>query len=108
MLIVLMLLTISGNASYGVNPGPSSSDLIHKMIKESIKYPEQAYKKGCTGSVDVLFSINKEGKIDIDKLSTGDKEIAEGVKKQLSAVCCKGIKTPYDQHYWVTIRFKLI
>lgn len=108
LFIVLMLLSISGNSSFGSNPVPGSSDSIHKMIKESIKYPEQAYEKGVTGSVAILFSIKEDGKIEIDELSTDDKEIAEGVKEQLSTVCCKGIKTPYDQHYWVTITFKLI
>ena len=30
------------------------------------------------------------------------------VKEQLSTICCKGVKTPFNEHYRVTITFKLI
>ena len=36
------------------------------------------------------------------------KEIYELVKEQLSGVCCKGIKIPFNQYYKVNITFKLI
>jgi hypothetical protein len=56
----------------------------------------------------VLFTVNEDGTINIKKISTSDKVIADGVKEQLSKVCCKGIKTPFNQYYKVSITFKLV
>ncbi len=108
LFIVLMIFCISGLSSYAANPAPGPADRIQKMIKETIKYPEKAIRSGCCGTVDVTFTVDADGKINIRKMSTENKEIYEMVKQQLSSVCCKGIKTPFNQHYKVSITFKLI
>ncbi len=108
ILFVLMISCISGISSYAANPAVASSDRIQKMIKEAVKYPEKAYKNSCCGTVDIVFTINDDGQINIKKMSTDNKEIADGVKDQLSKVCCKGIKSPYNQHYKVSFTFKLV
>ena len=108
LFIVLMIFCISGISSYAANPAPGPADRIQKMIKESIKYPEKAIRNGCCGTVDVTFTVNADGKINITKMSTETKEVYELVKEQLSNVCCKGIKAPFNQHYKVSITFKLI
>jgi outer membrane biosynthesis protein TonB len=108
ILFILITFCISGLSSYAATPSVGPSDRIQKMIKESVKYPEKAYKNSCCGTVDVVFTINDDGQINIKKMSTDNKEIADGVKEQLSKVCCKGIKSPFNQHYKVSITFKLI
>jgi outer membrane biosynthesis protein TonB len=108
LFIVLMIFSISGMSSYAANPVPGPADRIQKMIKESIKYPEKAIRNGCCGTVDVTFTVDTDGKINIKKMSTENKDVYELVKQQLSSVCCKGIKTPFNQHYKVSITYKLI
>ena len=108
LLILLMFICLSGISSYAANPVATSSDNIHKMIKESVTYPEKALKNGCCGKVYVTFSLTEEGKIDIDEISTDNKEISNSVKEQLSNLCCKGINSPSYKHYSICITFKLI
>lgn len=89
-------------------PVISSSDKVQKIIKESIKYPDQAIKSCCQGSVDVIFTLREDGKINILKTFSTNEDIEKLVREQLSTVCCKGVKTPYNEHYKITISFKLI
>ncbi|MEI7501312.1 MAG: hypothetical protein WCK84_12805 [Bacteroidota bacterium] len=108
LILVLMFISVSGISSFASEPADGSSDNICKIIKESIKYPKHAVENGYTGSVDLIFTINEEGKLNIEKLSTDDKDISDNVKKQLSSVCLKAIKGSSNEHYAVTITFRLI
>ena len=103
-----MFILLTGFSSYAIKPAIAPAEKIQKVIKEAVRYPVQAIKTGATGSVDVTFIVNDEGQIVIKHMSADSPEIAEGVKQQLSNVCCKGIKTPYNQYYKVTITFKLV
>ena len=78
------------------------------MITKNLKYPKHALENSYTGSVEVLFKINDEGKIVVKTMSTENEEIAKSVTAQLENICCKDIKTPFNQYYRVTISFKLI
>ena len=108
LLFASMFLLLTGFSSYAAKPSAAPAEYIQKVIKENMKYPVQAIKNACTGTVDVTFKINDEGKIVIQKISTDSKEIADGVKEQLSNISYKNVKTPYNQYYKVTISFKLV
>ena len=108
MLFATMFIFLTGFSSHAGKPALASAEQIQKVIKESLKYPQQAIKNACTGSVDVTFTINEEGQIIIKKIATDNKDIADGVKEQLSNICCKDFKTPFNQHYKLTISFKLV
>ena len=106
--IGMMFMLITAITVNAEKPAISPAQHIQKTIKESIKYPAQAQKHCCQGSVDVYFTINSEGKIVIEDI-WGDKEdLVKNVKEQLSSICCKGIKAPYNEHYAITITFKLV
>ncbi|MCX6307155.1 MAG: hypothetical protein NT040_19495 [Bacteroidetes bacterium] len=106
--IILMVICISGISSYAIKPAVASAIHLQKVIKENVRYPEQAVKKCCTGSVDVIFTLDEEGKIKVEKTFAENAEIEQMVKEQLSAICCKGIDAPFNQHYKVRITFKLV
>jgi hypothetical protein len=108
LLIATMFILFTGFSSYAIKPAIAPAEHIQKVISESLKYPQQALRNANTGSVDVLFTINDDGQLVIKKMSTDNKEIAEDVRVQLSKICCKDIKTPFNQYYKVTISFKLI
>ena len=104
----LMLICISGISSYAIKPDITPVLHIQKVIKEGVKYPEHAVKNCCTGTVNVIFAIDENGKIDIKKMSTDNKEIADEVKTQLSKINCKEAHAPFYQLYKITISFKLL
>jgi hypothetical protein len=103
---VVMLFTAFG--TYAGKPAMTPAQHVQKIIKETIKYPEQAVKNCCQGSVDVTFTVDEDGKIIIKDTFSTNPEIEKYVKEQLATICCKGVKTPFNEHYKVTISFKLI
>ncbi|MEI6454739.1 MAG: hypothetical protein WCO93_00495 [bacterium] len=80
---------------------------VHAIIKESVKYPPLALKESIEGTVEVIFTINDEGKIVVEKIKANDKRITENITEQLSKICCKEILGTYNQHYRVILEFKL-
>ena len=106
--IIVMVICISGISSYAAEPAITPAQHIQKVIHDGITYPEQAVKNSCTGKVDVIFTVDEEGKIKIEKTIAENEHVEKMVKDQLSAICCKGIKAPFNEHYRITITFKLI
>ena len=106
--IILMVICISVISSFAGKPEIAPAVHIQKVIKDNIIYPANAMKNCCTGSVNVTFAITENGKIDIKKISTDNKEIAEEVKAQLAKINYKDANAPSYQLYEITISFKLI
>ena len=107
-LMIATLFILGGFSSFAIKPARAPAENIHKVISENLKYPERALRNSTTGSVDVLFTIGEEGQILIKNILTDNKDIADGVREQLKNLSCKDIKSPFNQHYKVTITFKLI
>ena len=108
LLFSLMFLAFTGFTSRAGGPAMAPAENIQKMIKESLKYPAEAVRMGCTGTVDVIFTLSDDGKINIVKTLSECPEITKIVKEQLSTVCCKEIRVPFNTYYKITITYKLI
>ncbi|MEI7895730.1 MAG: energy transducer TonB [bacterium] len=106
--VIVLLLCISVFSASAIEPPIPPAVHIQKVIKEGVKYPEHAVSQGYTGTVHVTFTISEDGKINIEDSYSENVEIEKAVKEQLSAICCKGIKTPFNKHYEIAITFKLI
>jgi hypothetical protein len=106
--LILMVICISGISSFARQPEITPAQQIRKVIKEGIKYPEQAVKNCCTGKVDVYFTLDDQGKIKIEKTFAENEHVEKMVMDQLSNICCKGIKLSSREHYKVRITFMLI
>ena len=106
--VIMLLLCISALSSYAIEPAIPPALHIQQVIKEGVKYPEHAVSHSYTGTVHVTFTISEDGKINIEDTFSDNTEIEKAVKAQLAAICCKGIKTPYNEHYQIAITFKLI
>jgi outer membrane biosynthesis protein TonB len=106
--LVLVVICISSLSSFAKEPAITPAQHIQNVIKQGMTYPEQAVKSCCTGKVDVIFTVDDEGKITIEKTMAENANLERMVKEQLSQICCKGLKTPYNEHYKITISFKLI
>jgi outer membrane biosynthesis protein TonB len=81
---------------------------VHAIITETVKYPPLALKESIEGTVEVLFTVNDEGKILIEKIKSNDKRITDDITEQLSKICCKEILGTYNQHYKVLLEFKIV
>jgi hypothetical protein len=108
LFVILMVICLSGISSYAAEPLLAPSEHLQKVIKEGIKYPDQAVKNCCTGSVVVYFSVNEDGKIKIEKTYAENPHVEKMVKDQLTSICCKGVKVASFEHYKITITFKLV
>jgi len=108
ILFFLMFVCIPGVSSFASDSADGTADSLQRIIKESLKYPDEAIKHCCTGKVDVVFTVNEDGQLNIEEIYSDNSDIAKCVKKQLSTICCKGIKTPFNKHYAVSIAFKLV
>jgi len=108
LFLILMVICLSGMSAYAVEPSVPPAQHLQQVIKDGLKYPEHAVRSCCTGSVDVIFSVDENGKIIIEKTSADNANIEKIVKEQLAAICCKGVKIATYEHYSITITFKLI
>lgn len=106
--LALVFTTVCSFSVLAMKPELATPNLIHKILKESIKYPELAIRHGYCGSVDVTFMLNDKGTIEIKSMSTDNEEIAESVKKQLKDITFTGLKPVYNQQYKIRITFKLV
>ncbi len=104
--LLVICAFISGTSYAGKTSVQPAKD-VHALIKESVKYPPVALNESIEGSVEVLFTINDEGKIIVEKIKSNDKRITENVTEQLSKICCKEILGTYNQHYRIVLEFKL-
>jgi len=106
--LILMMICIMGIFVYAAEPAMAPTQNLQKVIKDGIKYPEQAVKNCCTGTVNVYFTVSEDGKINIEKTFADNPHVEKMVKEQLSAICCKGVIVPTYEHYKITITFKLL
>ena len=105
---VVTMICITAVASYAIEPVTAPVQKLQKIFKENIKYPEQAIKECCTGWVDVYFTVNEDGKINVEKMVSENDHVEKMVKNQLSNICCKAAKVPSFEHYKIRITFALI
>jgi len=108
LFVTLIITVISGISSYAIEPTLAPAQHIQKILKDNIKYPEQAVKECCTGSVEVFFTIDDDGKINIEKTFAENRHVEQMVKDQLATINMKAVKVPYNMHYSILITFKLL
>jgi regulatory protein YycI of two-component signal transduction system YycFG len=108
LVIGLVLAGATGVYSYAAEPVKSSSDQLQKLINSKITYPEKAVRNCCTGSAYVIFSVDEDGTIKIDKIIADNAHIEQMVKDQMANINCKDLKVASFEHYKIKITFKLI
>jgi len=107
LIFIILVFVFALNSSAGKVRITPVKD-VRQIIKESIKYPEFAWKNGYQGSVEVLFMIKPDGQLMVRKVFTDDKELATYIEKEFSRVCCSDLKMPVNQHFKVKLTFKLV
>jgi len=103
--IALLLGFISIFSSYAASPAAISAKNIRQKFVQAVMNPEDQSNVPTSGEVEVLFTINDEGTVDIKKLKATNDEIATYVKDKISNVPCKDFVHPYNQYYKIKFRF---
>jgi outer membrane biosynthesis protein TonB len=81
---------------------------IRQAIQQTVKFPTLSNRDCCTGTVDVLFTVTADGKLDIKKINSDNDRIVKEVKEQLAKVSCADLKCPSYQMYSIQITFKFV
>ena len=108
ILIATLFIVFAVYTATAGHPAIAPAIQLQKVIKESIVYPERAVRSCCTGSIDVFFTIDENGKIKIEKTYADNLNLEQALVKQLEKLDLKSLKLPYNEHYKVTVTFKLI
>jgi len=105
--IAILLVLFTSLTCFAGKPSVSPAENIRNVIIGSVKHPVDVQKHKLTGSVDVLFSVKENGKLDIKKIMTDEDSIANCIKEQLSKITIKDANLSKGQFYKVKISFKL-
>ena len=109
--LIIIIVSAASVTSFAKKPvttnSPSTVATIQNTLSSALKFPENCIKTDYEGTVDVIFLI-EDGKMIVEQAKSDNKELAEYVKKELSNLCCKHIKSLTNQHYEVKLNFELL
>jgi outer membrane biosynthesis protein TonB len=108
ILFLIAGILIFSTATFAGKTAKAPARDIRTAIQETIQFPDLSYRDCCTGTVDVLFTVTAEGKINIKKIESENARIIEAVKSQLSKVICPDLNCPTYQRYSIQLTFKLV
>jgi len=96
-------------SSYASGPAPPAvitAKSIREKISDKFQDPSISENVPESGIVVVLFTVDKNGKIDIKKLDATTDEAATYVRDGLSTISCKDNVYPYNHVYKVRFSFE--
>jgi len=105
IVIALLVGFISTFSTYAESPAAISAKNIRQIFVQAVQNPEDLVNISTSGEVEVLFTVNDDGNIDIKKIKATNEEIANYVKEKISNVPCKDFVHPYNQYYKIKFQF---
>lgn len=87
---------------------PASEELLRNGIVTAISYPKTAQENLIEGSVELYFSIGKDGKILIKKIACSDPAFELSIKKDLEKIKVDIENDEPEKVYSLKILFDLI
>lgn len=109
--LIIIIVSAASVTSFAKKPvttvTPSTIATIQNTLTSALKFPDNGIKSDYEGTVDVIFVI-EDGKMIVEKAKSDNKELADYVKKELSNLSCKHIKSLTNQHYAVRLNFELV
>jgi hypothetical protein len=106
IVIALLVGFISTFSTYAESPAAISAKNIRQIFVQAVQNPEDLVNISTSGEVEVLFTVNDDGNIDIKKIKATNEEIANYVKEKISNVSCKDYVQPDNQYYKVKFSFQ--
>jgi uncharacterized protein (UPF0333 family) len=106
IVIALFVGFVSTFSTYAESPAAISAKNIRQKFVQAVQNPKDMSTMPTSGEVEVLFSINDDGIVEIQKLKGSNDEVTNYVKEKITNVSCKDFVHPYDQYYKVKFRFQ--
>ena len=97
--------TVNVQAMEPMKTYPLHAQQVKKVLEETVQFPGCAMNKVQYGEAVVLFSIDLDGKIQIDEISANCKALEQNLREQLKDLYFEGVIHPYNQHYKVKFTF---
>ena len=88
------------------NPSPQT-DLIGKIIRSSVSFPEEARALLLEGSVGILFHVDAEGKIIVDGISATDAIFAASARHDVESIPYQFAGVDPAEQFLIRIEFRL-
>ena len=108
LFVIAGMILFTSTTLWAGNTAKAPAKALRSVISESVKFPETINKDDLTGTVEVVFSVNEKGKIEISRIKSENQQIIDAVTKQLGELSCNGLNCPTYQQYRIEITFKLV
>jgi ribonuclease PH len=105
-MVALFAAIISAGTAYAASPAAIAAKNIRETLYQAVQAPEQDMNIPTSGDVEVLFSVNDQGKIDVKKLDASTDEASKYVKEKIAKVEVKDFVLPFTQYYKVKFSFR--
>ncbi len=114
---VISILTVFFLSTGFVNTVAASKEKVEKQvenmiiknaIEKSVQYPHYAKEEGIQGYVNVIFSVTREGHIDIKASSSNESLLREHVVKSMENTSLKDYDFNTDEIYSIKLNFRLL
>jgi hypothetical protein len=108
MLVITMLtIVLSGLFSFtSATAGSPVSSSLRQKIAESIVFPDAILGSYANTTVDVVFSLTSDGKIEIKDVKTDDTKLATFVKEKISAIRISDLPDCNTKYYKIKLTFQ--
>lgn len=106
VLTAVLLTTTSSQAGLPDKVAVTHQKSIQEKLSESIQFPDDSYFKIPNGETAlVLFTLDDEGKVVVDKIDCNNEDMKESLRTQMNQVVCDNVIHPYKQQYQIRIKF---
>lgn len=102
-LFILLALTLRAAAD---SPSPQT-ELIGKIIRSSVTFPEEARAQLLEGSVGILFHVDADGKIVVDGISATDPLFAASARRDVEGIPYQFAGVDPAEKFLIRIEFRL-
>ena len=107
IVLVVLLVGFISTFTFAASPAAAASARnIRQKFVEAVQNPDDLINAPTTGQVEVLFTVNDDGTLNIKKLESDNDEAANYVKEKITSLNYSDSGNPYNQYYKVKFRFQ--
>jgi hypothetical protein len=106
--VALFIGLFSISATYAASPAAVTAMNLRQKFVQLVQYPETAVKSALVGEVEVVFTLNDDGSVNVKSITSSNDELAKYVKDKITETApCSECVSPFNQYYKVKFVFKL-
>lgn len=106
ILIILLVGFVSALSSYAASPAAVSAKNIRAKFVQAVMNPDENTTLPTSGKVEVLFTVNDDGTVNIKKIDSDNEDATKYVKDKITNLTMDEFTHPYNQYYKVKFSFQ--